>query len=98
MAKTYYAWSMIQAGTLEKPVTVQRGAKVTQDGLGISKADFDAMIESGSVRDRPYPAPDDYPGSAIDYLRDQLAEATSVSDLEEASANSELQAVLEVES
>jgi hypothetical protein len=88
MAKTYYAWSPIKAGTVEEPLAIARGAKISARDLGISAAAFEALIDSGAVRDKPFPAPDDYEGSAIDWLRDQLAEATS--SVEEASAQSEV--------
>ena len=80
----YYAWSAIQAGTLENPIAIARGAKVTAKDLGIPAAEFQALVDSGAVRDKPFPAPKGYEGSAIDYLRDQLAEASS--SIEEASA------------
>jgi len=88
MAKTYYAWTPLKSGTLEEPLAIARGAKVTAKDLGIPVAEFEALIDSGAVREKPFPAPDDYEGSAIDWLREQLAEATS--SVEEASAQSEV--------
>lgn len=87
----YYAWSAIKAGTLEDPINVARGAKVAAKDLGISAAEFEALIESGSIRDKPFPAPSGYDGSAIDHLRDQLAEADS--SVDEATAQSEVNAL-----
>lgn len=91
---TYYAWSPIRGGTLEKPVAIERGAKVSQSDLGVGDADWAALIESGAVRDKAFPAPDDYEGSVIDFLRDQLAEAQASSGaVEEEEAASQLATV-----
>jgi hypothetical protein len=87
---TYYAWSSIKAGTSEKPVNIERGAKVAQSDLGISDAEWDAIVESGAVREKEFPAPEGYPGSAIDYLRERLQEAQAMSGVEEEEAASEL--------
>lgn len=93
-----YAWSNIiytkPGDEKAKPVSIPRGTKVTKsDFPGISEDDWRAMLESGSIRDKSFPAPDDYQGSALDYLRDQLAEAQAVSPLEEEEAVVELAAV-----
>lgn len=94
-----YAWSDIRHATSEegkpsKEVFIARGSKVSKGDLpGLTDADWNAMLSSGAVRDRPFPAPDDYPGSALDYLRDQLAEAQAVSPLDEEEAVVELAAV-----
>ena len=89
-----YAWSDIKAGTLEKPINIAKGSKVAKsDFPGILDGDWNAMVEGGSIRDRPFPAPDDYQGSAIDYLRDMLAEAQAVSPVDEEEAVIELVAV-----
>lgn len=91
---TYYAWSPIRGGTLEKPVTVARGDKVTKDALGLDDENWAALIESGAVRDKEFPAPGDYEGSVIDFLRDKLAEAQMASGaVEEEEASSQLAAV-----
>ncbi len=95
MAKTHYAWSQIQGGSEEKPVKVARGSKVTASNLGISEQEFEAHILAGAIREKPFPAPDDYQGSAVDYLREQLAEAQLTSALDEAEAVAELAIVEE---
>lgn len=76
---TYYAWSPIKGGTAEKPVTVDRGDKVTKDALGVDDENWKALIEAGAVRDKEFPAPADYEGSVIDYLREKLQEAQAMS-------------------
>jgi len=86
----YYAWSPVKAGTTDEPKSVARGEKVSQSSLGLNDADWQALVDSGAVRDRPFPAPDDYQGSALDYLRDQLAEAQTVSPVDEEEAVVEL--------
>lgn len=91
----FYAWSPIRAGTAEKPINIDRGAKVTQSDLGVSDADWDALLEAGAVREKQFPAPKDYDGSVIDFLREQLQEAQSMSAVEEEEAASELAAVQE---
>lgn len=96
MAKSYYAWTDIRSSSdkSEKPVVISRGTKVTASDLGISTEEFQEKIDAGAIRDKPFPAPDDYSGSAIDYLRDQLAEATgSSTQLEEAEAQGQLEMV-----
>lgn len=93
MAKTHYAWSQIKSGTAEKPIIVERGSKVTASDLGVKQEDFQAMVDAGAIRNKPFTAPDDYQGSAIDFLRDQLAEAMDSSVLDEAAAVSELEEV-----
>lgn len=97
MATSHYAWTDIvtyEAGKddQEKRVVVKRGEKVTAGGLGVNQEEFQAMISAGSIRKKPYPAPDDFQGSAVDYLREQLREATSVHDesVEEAEALNDL--------
>lgn len=93
-----YAWSDIKGGTLEKPVAIPRGSKISKGDLpGILDSDWNAMLDAGSIRDRPFPAPEDYSGSALDFLRDQLAEAQVVSPLEEEEAVVELAAVEKAE-
>lgn len=91
---TYYAWGPIRGGTAEKPVNIERGAKVSKSDLGVSDADWDALVASGAIREKQFPAPADYDGSAIDYLRDRLAEAQDMSAVETEEASSELANVL----
>lgn len=91
---TYYAWSQIRGGTAEKPVIVDRGDKVTKTDIGVDDANWEALIESGAVRDKEFPAPKDYEGSVIDYLREKLQEAQSMSGaVEEEEASSHLASV-----
>lgn len=88
----HYAWSEIKSGTAEKPITVKLGDSVTAKGLGIDDENFQALIDAGAVRDKKYPVPqdEDWDGSAVDYLRQQLAETTGDSSTEEASALAEI--------
>lgn len=74
-----YAWSDI----LSDKGKFARGSKVTKASLGASDEDWDAMVRGGSIRPRKFPAPEDYEGSALDYIRDQLREVQQ-SSLEEA--------------
>lgn len=91
----FYAWSPIKGGTADKPVTIARGDKVTKDALGVSDADWNAMVEAGAIREKEFPAPSDYDGSVIDWLREKLQEATSMSAVDEEEVASELAAVQE---
>ena len=90
MAETHYAWTPIKGGTAEKPVNIARGAKVTKSDLGVSDADWDAMVQAGAIRTKKHPAPEDYEGSAVDYLRERLQEAQEMSGVDEEEAASEL--------
>jgi hypothetical protein len=90
---THYAWTRIVGADKDgKPFTVQRGEKVTATMLNVNSTEFDQMVDSGAIRTKPHPAPDDYSGSAIDYLRDQLREASGQTEasVEEAEAVQEL--------
>lgn len=91
----HYAWSPIKGGTAEKPVKVQRGEEVTKAKLGMSDEDWQAAINSGSIRAKKFPAPSDWDGSAISWARQQLLEATSMSSMEEQEAVSELAKISE---
>lgn len=73
---TYYAWTEIKGSN----IVIPRGDKVTAAKLEIKEVEFQAMIDAGAIRTKQYPVPDGYQGSAIDYMRDQLREATSVAD------------------
>lgn len=86
----HYAWSDIKAGTIEKPVTAARGDEVSKSKLGVSDADWQAMLDAGAVREKRFPAPQGFDGSAVDYVRQQLQEATAMSSLDEEEAASEL--------
>lgn len=90
MADTMYAWSPIQHGA-ERDETdptvitsykvVPMGATVTKDNLGVSDADFEAMVEANAIRNYPPPEmPKGYQGSVMDYLRDQLRQASQVEE------------------
>ena len=78
----YYAWSDIRYGaevdkdgnkTADK--MVKAGDTVTQKNLGVSDADWQALVDAGSVREYEYPdMPDTYQGSPVDFLREKLAD------------------------
>jgi len=91
----YYAWSNIKGGTAEKPITIKRGEEVSKAKLGLSDADWEAIIESGAVRTKKFPAPSDWDGSAIGFVRQQLRDTTSMSAVEEEEAASELAKISE---
>lgn len=68
MAK-YYAWSPIDTVDGRLPA----GTEVTAAKLKIGNTEWDQLVESGSVRLRPYPAlPAGYLGSPKDYRRQEL--------------------------
>lgn len=77
MAKNdMYAWSPILAG--EKSAAM--GDKVTKASLGVEDADFNAMVEAGSIRSYPVPdLPENFQGSVVDHLRDEIRQATDMS-------------------
>lgn len=90
---TYYAWSKINGTDKDgEPLITERGEKVTQTSLNVDAKEFQAMVDSGAIRPKPFPAPDDFQGSAVDYFREQLREVTAASDetIEEAEAIHEL--------
>lgn len=91
----HYAWTDIKAGTAEKPITAKRGDEVSKSKLGVSDEDWEAMLESGAVREKKFPAPQDFEGSAVDYIRQQLQEATAMSGIDEEEAASELAQISE---
>lgn len=88
----YHTWSEIRHADKEgKATVIPRGKRIAKSDLpGISDLDWEAMIQGGSVRDRKFPAPDGFQGSAIDFLRDSLREAQSVSQVDEEEAFGEL--------
>lgn len=88
----HYAWSRIRT---EKKV-VERGEQVTKSGLGVSDEQWAQMLAGGSIRSKPFPAPKGYSGSAVDFIREQLREAESMSAIDEEEAVSELKKVEEV--
>ncbi len=91
MASGYYAWSDIYAGgdserreasgnrlirVVTKRNIIRRGDKVTKAALNVSDEEFDALVESGSIRN--YPVPD----GADQYTSPSAAFLTSVLDEE----------------
>lgn len=91
----HYAWSDIRAGTTDKPVNVARGEEVSKSKLGINDTEWDALVAGGSAREKKFPAPKEFEGSAVDFVRQQLQEATSMSSLDEEEAASELKDISE---
>lgn len=91
----YYAWSTIKAGTRDKPIVIQRGASVTKQDLKLSDEDWQSLIHAGSIREKRFPAPSEFDGSAVAYVRQQLQEATEMSSVEEEEAASELAKISE---
>lgn len=88
MAKTY-AWSDIKGGTAKTPINIKRGEEVTQSKLGVEDAEWAELLRSGAIRPKPFPAPEDFDGSAVDFVRQQLQDATEMSsamDEEEAAS------------
>lgn len=72
MADTQYAWSPIQAGDK----SAKFGDQVTAEKLGISKEDFEALVDSKAVRPvKPPQLPEGYQGSVIDFYREKAKEA-----------------------
>jgi len=88
----YYVWTSSIKGAKRE---AKRGDKVTQQELGLSREQWNALVAGGSVREKPFPAPKGYRGSAVDYLREQLRETTSMSAIEEEEVASELVKVAE---
>lgn len=95
----FYVWSEIRWADKEgNTKVIQRGDKIAKSDLpGISDADWDAKIQGGSVRDKQFPAPKGFQGSAIDFLRDSLREAQAVSQVDEEEALGELAEVTKTE-
>ena len=96
----WYAWSPIQHTEVEGDTSgavtptsdvVQPGSVVSADSLGVSDADWAALVEAGSVRSYPFPdMPAEFTGSPIDFLRQQMRR---VEEEPEALAETELVAV-----
>jgi hypothetical protein len=97
-----YAWSDIYLGGESREMKdgrkivlnrkiLQRGEKVTAKQLEISNDEFAELKRKGVVRDYPLPdgLTDDYPGSPIEFVRDQLAAAVEATE-ESANAESEM--------
>lgn len=84
----HYAWSEIvhgaevdKDGTFLSNKSVPVGSEVNASKLGISKEDFDALVESGAVRTDKYPVPEGDGRSPIEYLRTKAAEMEGSLDL-----------------
>lgn len=80
---TYYAWSNIRYGGKSDPnvqgvsmVTdvkmLKFGETVTADKVGLDKEGFQALIDSGAVREMKPPDMEGFSGSPIDKLREQV--------------------------
>ena len=55
---TYYAWSVFHAERNEwgQPTkTINCGETVSKSDLDVSDADWDYLVETGAVREQPYP-------------------------------------------
>lgn len=72
--KTYYAWSPINNGG--KMVKV--GEKVSAGSLKIDEDDFNDLVESGAVRTKEYPVPEEAQGttSPTQHVQNILANAS----------------------
>lgn len=84
----FYAWSPILYGAEVEKGTgvklsdkrVEFGDSVTQKNLGVSDADWDALVESKAVRDyAPPELPKNFDGSVVDHLRNEIAKASEAS-------------------
>jgi len=67
-----YAWSQINC---DKGV-FQPGDSVSAEKLGVSKEDYDALKEAGSVREEKYPDMGDFDGSPTEFAKRELAIAS----------------------
>lgn len=86
---TYYAWTVIQNGVerdttdptvILKRTTIPYGEEVSADSLDIDDAEFQALIDSGAVRQyAPPDMPSSFSGSPLDYLRLQARQAEELS-------------------
>lgn len=95
----WYAWSGIKhTDGKGNTKVIARGEKVVKSDLpGITDANWQAMIDAGTLRDRQFPAPEGYDGSAIDFLRESLQEAQAVSPVDEEEAAAELEEIASLE-
>lgn len=91
----HHAWSDIKGGTADKPVTIARGEEVTQSKLGVNDAEWQELLNSGAIREKKFPAPEGFDGSAVDFVRQELQEATAMSSVDEEEAASELAQISE---
>lgn len=82
-ATTYYAWTRFMAdinewGMINKWINV--GDKVTKADLKVGDAEFQELIDIGSLREQPYPQAlldGTYGGSPSEYFKDQLVRASA---------------------
>ena len=86
---TYYAWSPIRGGKRTgegddakvEAVNVAAGETVTASKLGVSKEEFQALVDSGAVRTQKYPdLPEGYQDSPVNFMRQQALEAAGDND------------------
>lgn len=85
---TYYAWTNFPVernewGQVTK--TIECGEEVTAQKLGVSKEEFEDLVEIGAVSEEEYP---DIPDSVApaEYEKQQLNQAAVVQELEMASS------------
>lgn len=85
---TYYAWTEIRNGGEVEDVELPTGAirtvvtkrnvakageKITKKGLGLSDEEWERMVESGCIREYPFPeGTDDYTSPATAAMRKYL--------------------------
>jgi hypothetical protein len=78
MADATYAWSDIRT-TDDKGATklIKFGEAVTAAGLGVDKENFEALIESGAVRNVKPPdlAKEGFSGSVVEFYQNKAREA-----------------------
>lgn len=78
---TMYAWSPIQGSKGDKQFEVPAGEAVNADKLGLSKEQFQQLVDAGSVRPVKFPdLPEGYRDSPVNYLREQAIEAAGEGD------------------
>lgn len=85
MAETYYAWGPIKAG--EK--NADPGDKVSAESLGISKDEFQQLVDSTAVKTQKYPKDVPLGMSPIDHLRAKVTDSET-DELEKLSHAAEL--------
>ena len=65
----YYAWSEIKAGDK----SAKPGDTVSASDLGLSKEQFEELVEAGAVKEEKFPDPGDFPGSPVEHAKKDLA-------------------------
>jgi hypothetical protein len=68
----YYLWSHIKDCNLPLGAPVDQGILKEALGRACTDADFAHMVDAGSIRSKPYPVPDGYPGSPRQYYLDSI--------------------------